>query len=167
MSILTVPERLTMLLVDAHPSIRAGYYYTQAAIDQIERPCWLVFVEDASYPQITVEQEVVEQSYSLAFIGNIWNSVDSRYSKEYEQLAREVAHETVVYLLEHPQLAMSNKRGLFSNPLPSLNGVQRVSLDGRSAVTLFSRDAISGEAWWGFTIDLTIYEQLSYCITGY
>lgn len=167
MSILTTPERLAKVLIDAHPSIRAGYHFTQAAVEQLERPCWLIFVEDAAYPQITVDQEVVEQAYSCAFIGNVWNSIDNEFSAEYEVLARQVADATVTYLLRHPQLQMSNERSLFPERLPGLSGVQQVKVDRRSAVTLYSRDAVSGEAWWGFTIDLTVHEQLSYLTVGF
>lgn len=167
MSILTTPERLAMMLIDAHPSIRAGYHFTQASIEQLERPCWLVFIEGASFPQITVDQELVEQGYSLAFIGHIWNEGDAEFSSEYELLAREIAEDTVTYLLSHPQLQMSNQRNLFPEILPALTGAMQMKIDGRSSVTLYSRDAVSGEAWWGFTIDLTVTEQLSYCTVGY
>lgn len=167
MSILTTPERLAQVLIDAHPSIRAGYHFTQGSVEQIERPCWLVFIEGASYPQTTVDQELVEQSYSCAFIGNIWNSADTEFSSEYELLARQVADSTVRYLFRHPQLQMSNERGVFPDMLTGLTGVQQVKVDGRSAVTLYSRDAIAGEAWWGFTIDLTIIEQMPYETVGF
>lgn len=167
MSILTTPERLAQVLIDASPHIRAGYHFTQGAIEQLERPCWLVFIEDATYPQTTVDQELVEQAYSCAFIGNVWNSADVEFSSEYETLARQVADTTVPYLLAHPQLQMSNQRNVFPSVLGALDGVQQVRIDRRSAVTLYSRDAVSGEAWWGFTIDLTIVEQLSYCTVGF
>jgi hypothetical protein len=166
MSILTTPERLAKVLIDCHPSIVAAYHYTQGAIDEIERPCWLIFVEDASYPQIGTEQELVEQPYSIAFVGNVWNSADEEFSVEYEQLAREIAEASVLYLLEHPQLQMSNKRGIFESELTSLDGVHTIKLGRRSSVTLYSRDAVSGEAFWGFTIDITAIEQLAYCVTG-
>ena len=167
MSILTTPERLAQVLIDASPHIHAAYHYTQAAIEQLERPCWLVFIEDASYPQTTVDQEQVEQSYSCAFIGHIWNSVDNEFSSEYERVAREVAATTVPYLLGHPQLQMSNDRNVFPSALASLDGVTQLKIDRRSSVTLYSRDAVAGEAWWGFTIDLTITEQMTYCTVGF
>ena len=166
MSILTTPERLAEVLIDADESIRAAYHFTQSAIEQLERGCWLIFVEDASFPQVTTNQEVVEQAYSLAYIGHVWNSVDNEFSMEYEQIARRVAVNTITYLLEHPQLQLSNNRGFFSQK-SGLAGVQQVLIDRRSAVTLFSRDAVSGEAFWGFTIDLTIREQLVYNIVGF
>ena len=167
MSILTVPERLAKCLIDSHESIVAGYHYTQGAVEQMERPCWLVFIEDASYQNVTVDQDLTEQSYSLAYVGHIYNDPsDNSLSVEYEELARRTAVSSITYLMEHPQLQMSNQRGVFDSVLHSLNGVMNMRVDGRSGVTLYSRDAISGEAWWGFTIDVTITEQLIYETTG-
>lgn len=166
MSILVTPQRIAMVLMDAHPEIRSVYSYTQTAIDIIERPCWLIFVEDASYPQIGTDQELVEQSYSLAFIGDTWNDTNIEMSVRYEQLARDVAEKTISYLLSHPQLQCSNLRGLFDSELTSPVGVQQVKLGNRSAVTLYSREGVMGDAFWGFTIDITVIEQLEYETTG-
>jgi hypothetical protein len=166
MSILDVPERIAMMLYDAHPAIKSTFHYTQAAIDEIEKPCWLVFVEDASYPQIGVNQELVEQSYSLAFIGNTWSDTNPKAMLKYEKLTREIAEATILYFLEHPQLQMSNIRGNFNNELISLNGVHSVKIGSRSAVTLYSREAVAGDAFWGFTIDITVIQQLPYSTVG-
>ena len=166
MSILTVPERLTQMLVDCHPSIVAAYHYTQGAIDRVERPCWLVFIEDATFPQIGNDQELVEQNYSIAYIGEIWNSPDNVYSIEYEIQAREVAVAVIKYFFEHKQLQMSNVRGIFPSELPSLNGVTMMNIGNRSGISLFSRDAVAGQAFWGFTFDVTITEQLMYDPVG-
>lgn len=167
MSILTTPERLAMMLIDSHTAIVAAYHFTQEALDQVERPAFLVFVEDASYPGTSVNQELVEQSYSIAYIGQVFNAggyinIDS----EYELLARQVAESTVKYLLEHPQCQMSNVRSVFDNPLPALDSIIQLKVDGRSGITLFSRDGVEGDAFWGFTIDLTITEQLAYEMVG-
>lgn len=166
MPISTVPERLAMMLIDCHESIVAAYDYTQAAIDRIERPSWLIFIEDATYPQIGNDQELVEQNYSIAFIGNIWSVVDNVYSVEYEKQAREIADASIKYFFEHKQLQMSNIRGKFPSELPSLNSVLSMNIGNRSAVTLFSRDAVAGQAFWGFTFDITLIEQLMYDPVG-
>lgn len=174
MSILTVPPRLSKMMIDCHPSIVAGYHYTQGALDQIERPCFLIFVEDASYPQTTEGQEQVEQSYSLAYVGEAYNVDDE--GVEYEIQARTVAEASVLYLFEHPQLTFENRRSIsiagdtpeetFDGPEGMLDGVTGIRLESRSAVTLFSRDGVN-EAFWGFSIEITIKEQLSYETVGY
>ncbi len=174
MSILTVPPRLAKMMIDCHDSIVAGYHYTQGALDQIERPCFLIFVEDAVYPQTTEGQEVVEQSYSLAYVGQAYNANEEGW--EYEMMAREVAEAAVLYLFEHPQLTFENRRNIsivgdtpeqtFDGPEGMLDGVQGLRVESRSAVTLFSRDAV-GEAFWGFTIEITVKEQMAYETVGY
>lgn len=167
MSILTTPQRLAEMLIDCNPSIVGAYYYTQGAIDQIERPCWLVFVEGARYPQTTVDQEQVEQSYSVAYIGQIYTSPeDSEFSLEYELLARQVAEDSVKYLLSHNQCQMTNDRGVFADAKSSLDSVTFIKIDARSSITLYQRDAVEGLAFWGFTIDLVITEQLQYTTVG-
>lgn len=169
MTILTTPERLAKMLIDAHSSIVAAYHYTQDSIDQLERPCWLVFVEASSYPNVTANQELVEQSYSLAYVGQVFASgagIYGSYDSEYEKLARQVAVSTIKYLYEHPQCQMTNDRGAFAAALPSLDTVMQLKVDGRSGVTLFSRDAVEGEAFWGFTIDVTVTEQMVYEMRG-
>lgn len=167
MSILTTPERLSQVLIDCHSSIVGSYHYTQQSIDSIERPCWLIFVEDASYPQTGVGQELEQQGYSIAYVGEVFNSDYIDVDPEYELRARQVAEASVRYLFEHPQLQMSNKRGIFADRLRGLNGVQQVTIDGRGAVTLYSRDAVAGNAFWGFTIDITVREQFVYSPVGF
>lgn len=167
MSILTTPQRLAEMLIDCHPSIVGAYYYTQGSIDQIERPCWLIFVEDARYPQTTQDQEQVQQSYSIAYIGQIYTSPeDSEFSLEYELLARQVAEAAIVYLLSHNQGQMTNDRGIFDNAKSSLGSVMWIKIDSRSSITLYQRDAVEGLAFWGFTIDIVVTEQLSYESVG-
>lgn len=167
MAITSAPERLAKMLLDCHSSIRAAYYYTQDRIDQIERPCFLIFVEDAAFKNETVEQDLVDQSYSIAYVGHVFNATgDVDVTFEYEQRAREIADAAVQYLFEHPQMQMSDNRGIETTQLNSLDGVQYIRVDNRSAVTLFTRDGVSGNAFWGFTIDITSVEQFEYTITG-
>lgn len=166
MSIQTVPQRLAECLFDSHEAIVGSYWWTQGAIEQLERPVFVVFVEDASYANASGDQILVEQGYSIAYIGHIYNQAeDNSLSVEYEQLTREIAEASVRYLIEHPQLQISDNRGILGKKT-SLNGVQQMIVDGRSGVTLYSRDAVSGEAWWGFTIDVTMTEQFTFCLTG-
>ena len=169
MSILTTPERLAQMMIDCHESIVAAYHYTQEAIDQIERPCFLIFVEDASLENTTVDQEVVSQGYSLAYVGQPFTGLgDAALTLEYEKLARIVAEASLIYLLEHPQMQLSNDRALFgTDPLVGLTGVQQLIVNSRSGVTLFSRDGVEADAFWGFTLDITIKEQIVYETVGY
>ncbi len=170
MSILTAPERLAKMMIDCNDDIVAAYHYTQAAIDQIERPCFIIFVEGAEYPQDTTDEEIVEQSYSIAYVGHAYSSPeDNDFSIEYEIQARQVAYDSVLYLLEHQQLSLENRRNLSvlsDGSLPSLDSILGLKINSRSAVTLFARDAVN-EAFWGFTIDITVQEQLIYETAGY
>lgn len=167
MPLATTPRRIAQMLVDCDQSIVASYDFTQESIDQLERPSWLVFIEDASFQNTTVDQELMEQGYSIAYIGQVFNSGYSDYTREYEILARRVAENSVRYLLEHPYLQLSNTRGLFPERLGGLIGVQRMTVNNRSAVTLFSRDGVEGQAFWGFTIDITVVEQIAYNTVGF
>lgn len=169
MSILTTPERLAQMMLDCHESVVAAYHYTQEAIDQIERPCFLIFIEDASLENVTVDQEVVSQGYSIAYVGQPFTGTgDFTFSQEYEELARIVAEASLTYLLEHPQMQLSNDRALFgSDPLVGLAGVQQLVVNSRSGVTLFSREGVEADAFWGFTIDITVKEQIIYETVGY
>lgn len=168
MSIITMPQRLAEMLVDCHPSIVAGYWYTQGDVDQIERPCWLIFVGDARYPQVTQDQEQVEQSYSIAYIGQIYTSPeDAEFSEEYELLARQVADAAIKYLLSHNQGQVSNERGLFPSEKSALDSIMWTKISSRSGVTLYQRDGVEGLAFWGFTIDIVVTEQLSYESVGF
>lgn len=161
------PQRIAMMLADCHESIVASYWYTQEAIEQIERPCWLVFVEDASYENTTLNQDLVDQAYSIAYVGQVFSGSGYHdFSYEYEKLAREVADSAVQYLLEHPQLQMSNRRGLYDSTERGLSGVLWSRVERRSGVSLFTRDGVSAEAFWGFTIDLTVKHQLVYETVG-
>lgn len=164
MSITTHPQRLAQMMADCHNSIRAAFYYTQQAIDiDLDRPCFLIFVEDAAYEQTTQNQELVDQGYSIAYIGQVFTGIaDHLLAVEYEQIAREVADAAVLYILEHPQLQVSDNRSFLGGSLSAANGVLHTSLDGRSAVTLFTRDGVAGDAFWGFTIDITVKQQLAY-----
>jgi hypothetical protein len=81
---------------------------------------------------------------------------------EFEKQARISADTVIQYLLEHQYLQMSNRRDLQPERLPSLDGVQQMILNSRSAVSLYSRDAVVGDAFWGYTIDITVKEQLIY-----
>lgn len=156
------------MMFDCHQSILASYHYTQESIDQLERPCWLVFVEDASYENTSNNQEVVNQGYSMAYVGQVFNAGNyGEADPEYEKLARQVAESSIKYLFEHPQLQFSNRRGFFETKLRGLAGAQQLIIDGRSSVTLMSRDGVEGEAFWGFTIDVTVREQLVYNAVGY
>lgn len=162
------PERIAMMLADSHDSIVASYWHTQEAIEQIERPCWLVFVEDASYENTTVNQDLVDQAYSIAYVGQVFSGAGSHsFTYEYEKLAREVADTSVQYMLEHPQLQMSDRRGLQGGRLRGLSGVLWSRVERRSGISLFTRDAVSAEAFWGFTIDLTVKHQLAYETVGF
>ena len=163
MSILTTPERLAMMLIDCDESIVAAYPYTQDSIDQLERPCWLIFVEDAAYPKTTQDEELVEQSYSLAYVGEVFSSDNYNDSNsEYEIQARRVAVNVIRYLFESPNGEMKNTRGLFDSELGSLDELQLLRVDGRGSVALYSRSAVEGEAFWGFTVDITCIEQMIY-----
>lgn len=163
MPLSTTPERLAMMLLDCHDSIQASYHLTQNSIDQVERPCWLVFIEDASFADNTTVDEIVyEQSYSIAYIGEVFSGMDELQGNQFELQAREVADAAVLYLLSHPMGEFSNTRNLFDEPLTGVAGIQWIQLNSRSSVTLFSRDAVEGEAFWGFTIDITVKEQLIY-----
>jgi len=166
MSILTVPARLALMLVDAHPSITNAYHYTRSNIDLANRPCWLVFIEDEAYPQESAGEELAEQGYSLAYIGKTYSDPSGTESQRYEQEAREVAVATVRYFLEHPMLQVANRRGLLDGPQTSLSGVNRTRLDRRSGVTLYTRDGVDAGAFWGFTIELTVINQIVYNETG-
>lgn len=158
MTILTAPERLAKMLIDADSRIVAAYAWTQKSVDMIERPAWLIFVGDASFPQDTSEQEQVQQNYQLEYVGE---NFDTGYAEEYEKLARQAAYNTVQYLLGHNQMQMSNQRGVFPEPLEPLDYIISVKLNTRSAITLMSRDAVD-QAYWGFTIDITVTEMLDY-----
>ena len=164
MSIQTAPTRLAKMLVDSHPAIKNAFDFTKESIDQdLDRPCWLIFIEDASYENVSVDQSYIDQGFSLAFVGAVYSGTgDFSLSKEYEVQTREIADDTVRYLLEHPQLQMSNTRSLFADPLYALNGIMWTTVDSRSAVTLFSRDAVASEIFWGFTIDMTVRMQFAY-----
>lgn len=167
MSILTTPQRLAEMLIDCDESIIAGYPYTQNSIDQLERPCWLVFVEDAQYPKTTPDEELVEQAYSLAYVGQVFSSDTYNDSNsEYELIARRVAVNAIRYLFERPTGIMSNIRGMFDSELGSLDELQLIRVEGRSSVALYSRDGVEGESFWGFTIDITCIEQMIYETQG-
>ena len=167
MSITTTPERLAYMLIDCDEAIVAGYPYTQNSIDQLERPCWLIFVEDAAYPKTTVDEELVEQSYSLAYVGEVFSSDSyNDYSSEYELQARRVAENSIRYLFSHPNGQMTNDRGIFPEAQGSLDSLQQIRVDGRSSVALYSREGVEGDAFWGFTIDITCIEQMIYETVG-
>jgi hypothetical protein len=159
MSILTAPERIAEMLADCHPSIRARYWLTQEAIDQIERPAWLVFVDGASYSQDNNGEDLVDQSYSIAYIGQIFTSAGNVFTSEYEILARQVANNAIAYLRKYNKLKMANLRGLQPAALPNLNSILYSKVDNRSGITLYTRDGTGDNAFWGFTIDLTVTHQ--------
>jgi hypothetical protein len=164
----TIGERIALCMVDCHESIAAGYWYTQDNVSQFERPCFLIFPEDTAYPNTTVDQEQVEQGFSIAYVGQIYNAAPYLSINEYEEQAREVAEASIIYLLSHPQLQFTNDRGLYPDvPKYGLNSVTLIKVDGRSAVSLFGRDGVEGEAFWGFTIDVTVTYQLQYETVGY
>lgn len=168
MGLLETPRRLALMLYDCHPSIKASYFLTQESIDQIERPCFLVFPEDWSPENAGVNQDLGETSYSIAYIGQVFSGSGgvNNFSIEYEVMTRQVAEAATKYLLEHPSMQMSDLRGFNGAPLGGANGVLWMRVDGRSAVSLFTRDGVASEAFWGFTIDVTVKEQLVYNIVG-
>ncbi len=157
------------MLVDCDERIYGAYYYTQDSIDQLERPCWLVFNEDASFENTTVNQELYQQGFSVAYIGQIFSGGAGYYGTEpleYEEMTRQIAENAVKYLFEHQQMQVSNQRGLLPEPLQALDSVMLMKTDSRSGITLMSRDAVEGESFWGFTISLTITVQMPYDMYG-
>lgn len=160
MSILTLPQRYAMILVDAHESIRSAYPYTVDNVDLVERPGWYITVEDEQIPGDTNEQEIVEQSYEFHYLGE---NFGAGYAEEYEAMARQVAVATRNYLLEHQFGQMSNTRGLFANPLPPLDGVLSVRPQSRSAITLGGRNAV-GDAFWQFSFSMVERAQVAYTL---
>lgn len=163
-SISLVAERIAKMLMDCNEYVNAAYWLTQPAIDEIEKPCFLVFPEDASYVYETIDQEQYSQGFSIAYIGQTYSGLaDANLSSEYELMARQIADSAVLYFIERQQLQFSDVRGLNGGKLPALAGVTMVKIDNRSSVSLFSRDGVSGsDGFWGFTLDLTVTQQLIY-----
>lgn len=161
MGLLTTPDRLALMLIDAHESIVGAFPYTVDSIDIKERPSWYIAVEEETYPGGTAGQELATQTYDLFYIGETFNS---GLSMEFELQARDVANSTILYLLSHPTLQMSNDRNRDEvTPLPPLLGVNMMKVLNRSAITLFQRNAVD-DAYWGFTITVEITEQIAYDI---
>lgn len=160
-------KRLAQMLVDSDEAIVGGFFYTQDSIDQsIDRPCYIVFDEGLAFENTTPDQDLSTQSFSVAFIGQIYNAFGiSTLSMEYEEQTRRIAQNALLYLKEHPQLQMSNKRGLFTK-VGGFDGVLWTEVSGRSPISLFSRDGVAGEGFWGFTIDIDVTYQFTFETVG-
>lgn len=162
-SITDQSTRLAFMLRDCHNSIEAAYFYTQPNIDQMGRPAFLIFPEDASYDGTAQGQEQYEQSFSIAYIGQPYVGTYIDFAFENEELAREVADAAVLYLLEHQNMSFSNTRNLEAQGENGLNGVMWIKVNNRSAVTLYSREATTGASgFWGFSIDIAVKTMLAY-----
>ncbi len=165
MGITTTAERISYMLKDAHESIVSAYYLTQESLDQDDRPCWLVFPEDTSIEgdSGSTGEENITTSYSLAFVGHPYNSSGyHELENEYEILAREVADSTLEYFMANKKLQVKNNRGLLPVSLRGLNGVLKMEVGGRSAVTLFEREGVNADSFWGFTMDISVTEIVVY-----
>ncbi|RMG84832.1 MAG: hypothetical protein D6712_10610 [Chloroflexi bacterium] len=153
------------MLVDAHDSIRAAYPYMQMSIDKLERPCWIIVPDGNGYTESVANLVVEDLSYTLAFIGYPMSTTNSQISAEFEKSTRQILIDTEQYLLENQQMSVTNRRGLFSSAKPSLDDVLWLQIGSKSAVELFSREGVSGEAWWGFTLSVNIRHVIHYCET--
>lgn len=156
-------KRISMMLVDAHPSIKTAYFFTQDSISDITRPCWLVFPEDTSVEKVSEGQDRATTNFSLAYIGQPYTSANYTYSTpEYEALAREVAFETLEYFSANSKLQMSDTRGLQGGSLRGYNGVLSTALGSLSEITLFQTEGVNSEIFWGFTLSISATYQLIY-----
>lgn len=155
--LLTIPDRLCLMLKDCDPDVVAAYHTHQDSLDYVERPCWIVTMGDASYDagESSSEQAAVNESYTLDFVGEPFTGTEEDYNAFYELQARRIAHNSVLYFLRHPNLQCSNQRGLLDAKLPALAGIWWARPTSRSAVTLMTRGS-NDEGFWGFSISLEI-----------
>lgn len=158
-------ERIARMLADASDEIVSVHWYTQESIDQDDRPCWLVFPEDTSIEQDegASGEENISTSFSLAFIGHPYNAGGyTDFTPEYEEIARQVADDTMEYFMAHKGLQVSNRRGLLPERLYNNLGVLGMEVTGRSAITLFEREGVNADSFWGFTMDISVKQMVVY-----
>lgn len=160
--VLTVPERLSLMLKDCHNEVINAYYLYQDTLDYIERPSWIITSGEASYSvgsNTSEGQAEVEESYELALVGEPFTGTEEDVGNFYEIVTREIANAAVLYLLKAPNLQFPNLRNLAPEKLPNLQGVLWMRPQTRSAITLMTREGID-EPFWGFTISINIRSMM-------
>lgn len=161
--VLSVPERLSLILKDCNPNVIEAYYLYQDTMDtDFERPSWIITSGEATYSvnsETSQGQAAVDESYDLFLVGWEFTGLDEDYGNFYEITTREIANDAVLYLLKSPNLQFANIRGLQDDALGPLQGVLWSRPQSRSAITLMNRDGIDN-IFWGFSISLSIRSMM-------
>lgn len=154
--LLTVPARLALMALDAHPDVTAASEWFTASLDALARPFWLVEPETATYAGASNLAQGTS-THTLRFFG-MKIGTDADVNQQGEAQMRAIVDATVQYLLEHHYLNFSNKRGTLVAPLDSLSGVMFASIE-RGKPSLYGTTDDPSGAYWGCTITATVTEQ--------
>lgn len=160
--IYSAPERLAMMLTDSNDNIVVSYHTHQDDIDFPERPAYIIRWGDADYSvddETSVNQASVNESCEINLVGEPYKGTEQDYGNYFELQTRQIAFDAVVYLLRHPNMQFSNRRGLRDRALPDLPGVMWMRITNLSRVQLMTREGLENP-FWGFTMSLDIRSML-------
>lgn len=150
--VLTAPERLSIMLIDASTQVKDAFEYTQKDLDTAIRPCWVIKIDEATFPGIAENTVDFEETYVMDYVGP---KFDQGEGHVYEIQARTIWMNTFTYFFSHKQLQFSNNRGLEPTQLTQLSGVKFARISRRSPITIMTGDGIA-EPFWGFTMSLVV-----------
>lgn len=148
--LLTVPERLAAMALDASPLIQFSTWTYQRTLDELQRPAVVVEVEAAQYPASAASLLQGTENYKMLLIGSAYGTGNDQ--GEAELATRQIVDDLLTYFAERPNLVMSNLLHRQPTQLPGLRGVRWSRID-RSAVVPLTRGE---DVFWGCDFSIAV-----------
>lgn len=156
--ILTVPDRLVMMAMDASPAMADGSSYFMAAVDEVQRPFVLVEVGQDQMDASAAGVELPVEEYTITLIAEKYGQ--GAYHEAELQL-RTLTAAVKTYIAARTQLQFSNTRELQASALGALAGVMWARLYLRSYAGVVQKGGDNGEQpFWGTVFSLRVQEVM-------
>ena|ERR1700690_594672 len=140
--ILTAPQRICMMAIDASTQIKDGSAYFAENVDETRRPFVLVEPGQEDIPAVAAGMEAPTEEYTLTLIAEKYGQ---GARGEAEAQLRTITADILDYFAKRTQLQFRNLRGLQPAPLPSLVGVMWARLYLRTYAGVVTKGGTEGE----------------------
>lgn len=155
--ILTVPQRLALMVYDASPLIRYTTDVFQEKLDDVQRIAGLIEIAEAEYPPIAAGVEKAQERYDIALIGDKYGQGADEAA---ERALREAADAVIMYLLKRTQLQFPNLRNRTDvTAAGALTGVEIARVQRRGIVNNMTRGETTG--FWGTVLSVLVVYTVS------
>lgn len=155
----TAPQRIALMLKDADSRIRNSWYTERLAVDQAERPAWVVRDGDDSQYEVGGLSAQAAVGWNETYTAELHGPYFGAGVKDEKELElRAIVANTLRYFYAHPRLQFSNLRADPAlTPLPMLQGVLYCTFRKEHAGLYVPPGFEESQTAWGVRLHITIF----------